>query len=81
MRNPALGRVVLVVAIALIGAAALCLAHAEGGVPDLCVSLLGVTIGPLIAFLLALAGSFAPVRVAVYHVFPLDRPAPPPKTS
>ena len=81
MRGPVLGRVMLVAAIVVIGATGLCLVHADGGVPDLCLSLPGVTVGPLIAFLLGLAGPLLPARVAAYHLSPLDRPAPPPKTA
>jgi len=80
MRSPVLGRVMLLVAI-VIGATGLCLVHADEGVPDLCLSLLGVTVGPLLAVLLGLAGSFVPARVPVYNLSPLDRPAPPPKTA
>jgi hypothetical protein len=81
MRDLTLGRVILVAAIALIGATGLCLVHADEGVPDLCLSLLGVTVGPLLAVLLGLAGSLVPARVAAYSLSPLDRPAPPPKTA
>ena len=81
MRGPALGRVILLAAIIVIGATGLCLVHTDEGVPDLCLSLLGVTVGPLLAFLPGLAGSFVPARVAVYNLSPLDRPAPPPKTA
>ena len=81
MRSMVLGRVVLLAAIALIGATGLCLVHADEGAPDLCLSLLGVTVAPLLAFLLGLAGSFVPAHVAMYNLSPLDRPAPPPKTA
>jgi len=81
MRDFTLGRVMLVAVIALISATGLCLIHADDGAPDLCLSLLAMTVGPLPVFLLGLAGPLVPARVAVYHVFPLDRPAPPPKTS
>ena len=81
MRSSVLGRVALLAAIIVIGATGLCLVHADEGVPDLCLSLLGVSVGPLLAFLLGLSGSLVPARVAVYNLSPLDRPAPPPKTS
>jgi hypothetical protein len=80
MRLGTLGRVMVLVTVALTVGAGLCVfdvGHTESG--DLCTSGSATTIGLLLAIPLVLTGRFIPGFVPAYHHYPPDLPTPPPK--
>ena len=79
MRTRTLTPVVLLVAVALIVATGACLVHPDDGGPDLCPSLLAVTLGLMGAFSLGRTPEIVFARLEGYHPSSLDPPAPPPK--
>jgi len=75
-----LGRVMVLVAIAVIAGVGLCLfdaADVPGG--DLCASSFTVIIGLLLPMPLAPMGRFLPAPVPAYWFSPSDLPSPPPR--
>jgi len=81
-RMPAgtLPRLIALAAMVLIAGAGLCLFDGDQSVGgDLCLFLVGTTMGLLPAFPLALTGHLLPALVKSYRRYPSDLPAPPPK--
>ena len=79
MRTRALAPVVFLVAVALIVATGACLVHPDDGAPDLCPSLLAVTLGPMLACSLGRTQRIVFARLDGYRPFSFEPPAPPPK--
>ena len=73
-----LGPVVLVVVTVLLVATAACLAHSDDG-PDVCPSLLAVTLGLTLALSLERTPEIVVAGLDGDRPASLDRPAPPPK--
>jgi hypothetical protein len=79
MRTWASAPVVLLVAVALIVATGACLVHPDDGAPDLCLSLLAVTLGLTVVCSLGRTQRVVLARMDGYRPFSFDPPAPPPK--
>lgn len=74
------GRILAMAAIAVIVAAGLCVFdEGEAADRDLCLSLLGTTIGLLLASPLAPTGGLLPALAKAYYLSLPNLPAPPPK--
>jgi hypothetical protein len=72
--------VVLLVAVAVIVATGLCLAHLDdGSAPDVCASLLAVTFGVTLLLSLSRTPSMVVIRPDGYRPFFFEPPVPPPK--
>jgi hypothetical protein len=80
MRMGTLGRVMVLVTVALTVGAGLCLFDVDDTAGmDLCTSAFAATIGLLLAIPLVLTGRFIPGFVPAYYHYPPDLPTPPPK--
>ena len=79
MRTWVFWPVVLLVAVALIGVTSACLVHADDGGPDVCSSLVAVTLGLMLALSLGRSRHIVFARLDGYHAFSVAPPAPPPK--
>ena len=79
MRARSLVPVVLLVAVALIVVTSACLVHTDDGKPDLCSSLVAVTLGLMLTLSLGQPQQIVFVRLDSYHPSSFDPPAPPPK--
>lgn len=80
MSKGALAQLVALASILAILGMGLCLSDAvHPPAEDLCLSVLTTTIGLLVAFSLTPTGHVLPALARVYHRYPQDLPAPPPK--
>ena len=79
MRTWTLAPVVFLVAVTLIVAMGACLVHPDDGAPDLCPSLLAVTLELMLALSLGRTQRMVFARLDGYRPFAFDPPAPPPK--
>lgn len=79
MRTWTLAPVVLLVAVALIVVTGACLIHPDDGAPDLCPSLLAVTLGVMLTCSLGRTQRIVFARLDGYHPSSLDPSVPPPK--
>jgi hypothetical protein len=70
---------VLVVAVALIVVTGACLVHADEGAPDLCSSLVAVTLGLMLALSLGRPQPIVFARLGGHPSSSFDPPAPPPR--
>jgi hypothetical protein len=70
---------VLLITVALIVVTGACLVHADDGTPDLCSSLVAVTLGPMLALSLGPPLQIVFARRDGYHPSSFDPPAPPPR--
>ena len=73
-----LTRALVLAAVVVIAAAALCLGHV-GEPGHLCTSLAATPVALLLTFLLGQSGAFPPAPVPAYRHLLRDLPAPPPK--
>ena len=73
------GPVIILAAVVMIVTAGLCLLDADDGGLGFCLSLIAVTVGPLVTVPQTLASAYGLAPVQVYDFPLLDRPAPPPK--
>lgn len=79
MRTRTLVPVVILVAVALIVVTSACLVHVDDGTPDLCSSLVAVTLGLMLTLSLGRPQQLVFVRPDSYHPSSFDPPAPPPR--
>jgi hypothetical protein len=79
MRTWAAWSVVLLVAVALVVVTSACLVHADDDSPDVCASLVAVTLGLVLALSLDRSQQIAFARPDGYPTFSIAPPAPPPK--